>query len=244
MQTAHKHQDVRPRLADHVRACQVDGQVVLLDLRRGRYVGIGGRQAQLLGSAIDDWPAGDQASVAAGQAADAHKLVRPMLAQGLLTYGTASGMSAVSIEQAGHSLNVDEGIAAASAGLPDLCRFLQAAAVAKLWLRWRSMRAIVNAVTNRRARQGRIGCGIDPLQLLPAMATYEKLRPLVLTARDQCLFDSLALINFLAGKRLFPRWIVGVRTSPFRAHSWVQTGDLVLNDLHENVRRFKPILVV
>jgi len=100
------------------------------------------------------------------------------------------------------------------------------------------------AVAARRLRPDPTGHGVDLPRLRAALVTYEKLRPLVFTARDQCLFDSLALMNFLADECLFPRWVVGVKTSPFRAHSWVQFGDTVLNDQHENVRRFRSILVV
>lgn len=71
-----------------------------------------------------------------------------------------------------------------------------------------------------------------------------KLRPLLFTAHDRCLHDSLALVNFLASESVSATWVIGVRTDPFAAHAWVQTGDLVLNDQHEHVRRFRPIVTV
>jgi hypothetical protein len=67
---------------------------------------------------------------------------------------------------------------------------------------------------------------------------------LLFTAHDRCLHDSLTLVRFLATKRLFPRWVIGVRTRPFAAHSWVQSGPTVLNDVHEHARDYRPILVV
>ena len=78
----------------------------------------------------------------------------------------------------------------------------------------------------------------------PALLAYETLRPFVFTAREKCLLDSLALVMFLAKDGLLPRWVIGVRTGPFGAHSWVQCGTTVLNDQHEYVRQFRPILVV
>ena len=75
-------------------------------------------------------------------------------------------------------------------------------------------------------------------------ARYTRLRPFALTTYDRCLNDSLALIHFLATQGHFPRWVIGVRVQPFGAHSWVQSGDVVLNDLPENVRHYRPILVV
>ncbi|MCU7375150.1 lasso peptide biosynthesis B2 protein [Paucibacter sp. O1-1] len=80
--------------------------------------------------------------------------------------------------------------------------------------------------------------------MTPAVAAYERLRPLLFTARAQCLLDSLALIGFLARSGFAAHWVVGVRTGPFAAHSWVQNGNTVLNDQHEYVRQFRPIHVV
>ncbi|MDP3082851.1 MAG: lasso peptide biosynthesis B2 protein [Rubrivivax sp.] len=231
-------------LAGHVRACRVGGQVILLDLLHGRYIGVGGEAAQRLGDAIDGWPEGDLAGVAPARGADVARLIGPLRAQRLLTHHTCEPRPVIDIEEPARSLDVDDAMAATRTGVRDLRRFLQAAGVAGLWLRWRSMHGIASAVAARRPRPDHAVDGNAVQRLHGAMTTYEKLRPLVFTARDRCLFDSLALMNFLAGERLFPSWVIGVKTGPFRAHSWVQSGDLVLNDQHENVRRFKPILVV
>jgi len=67
---------------------------------------------------------------------------------------------------------------------------------------------------------------------------------LLFTSRDHCLFDSLALLNFLALDGLSAHWVIGVKVQPFGAHSWLQQGSTVLNDQHDRVRRFTPILVV
>jgi Transglutaminase-like superfamily len=126
-----------------------------------------------------------------------------------------------------------------------LRRFLQSAALAALWLRCRSLHSISAAVAVRRERFGAgIPEAVSPEAMLEAAAAYEKLRPFALTAQDKCLHDSLTLVDFLAAEGLFPRWVIGVRARPFGAHSWVQIGGTVLNDQHEHVRRFRPILVV
>ncbi|WP_431257592.1 lasso peptide biosynthesis B2 protein [Roseateles chitinivorans] len=77
-----------------------------------------------------------------------------------------------------------------------------------------------------------------------AALTFERLRPLAFSARDRCLHDSLSLVFFLFAEGLSARWVIGVKTNPFGAHSWVQSGRIVLNDQHEYVRAFRPILVV
>lgn len=58
------------------------------------------------------------------------------------------------------------------------------------------------------------------------------------------MFDSLALLHFLARYRQFPRWVYGVKLKPFRAHCWVQAGDVVVNDIVDNVRGYTPIMSV
>jgi len=105
--------------------------------------------------------------------------------------------------------------------------------------------SIAQAVASRRAHlEPRIARPASVDTMRAAVAAYEKLRPLVFTARDRCLHDSLALVGFLAAEGMFPRWVIGVQTQPFGAHSWVQCGGTVLNDHPDRVRRFRPILVL
>ena len=40
-----------------------------------------------------------------------------------------------------------------------------------------------------------------------AIEAYAKLRPLVFTARDKCLYDSLALVAFLGTEGLSASWV-------------------------------------
>jgi len=73
---------------------------------------------------------------------------------------------------------------------------------------------------------------------------FRRLRPLAFTAKDQCLFHALALVRFLAFYSVFPVWVVGVRTRPWAAHSWVQQGTLLLDSNPEHVCEYTPILSV
>ena len=40
------------------------------------------------------------------------------------------------------------------------------------------------------------------------------------------------------------RWVFGVRTWPFRAHCWLQRGEVVLDDDLETLVPLTPILVI
>ena len=73
---------------------------------------------------------------------------------------------------------------------------------------------------------------------------FRQLRLYSLTTLDQCLFHALALCRFLSPFGVFPSWVIGVRTHPWGAHSWVQCGDLVLDDTPEHVLEYTPLLIV
>jgi hypothetical protein len=59
-----------------------------------------------------------------------------------------------------------------------------------------------------------------------------------------CLFDSLALLEFLAHHGLSPKWIFGVRGEPFEAHCWLQTRETVLNDTVERASSYYTIMTI
>jgi hypothetical protein len=73
------------------------------------------------------------------------------------------------------------------------------------------------------------------------IAAFKNLRPLY-PRPYLCLFDSLALLEFLASYGSFPRVVFGVVADPFQAHCWLQEGNVVLDDDLERVGRYKPIL--
>jgi hypothetical protein len=70
------------------------------------------------------------------------------------------------------------------------------------------------------------------------------MRVFLFSSREECLHDSLAVLEFLARHELFPTWVFGVRARPFAAHCWVQHADIVLNDTFEHVSSYVPIMVV
>lgn len=71
---------------------------------------------------------------------------------------------------------------------------------------------------------------------------FLQLRGLV-PASGRCLPASLLLINFLRLGGVAADLVIGVRTHPFEAHCWVETGGKVLNDEIGYCRSFSPIFV-
>jgi hypothetical protein len=60
----------------------------------------------------------------------------------------------------------------------------------------------------------------------------------------KCLLRSFMLLRLLGRSGHGAHWVFGVRTAPFQAHCWLQCGGLVLDDDHERVAAFAPILVL
>ncbi|MES2956714.1 MAG: lasso peptide biosynthesis B2 protein [Pseudomonadota bacterium] len=233
-------------LAPHVYACRSEDQVILLDLRRDKYLGVGGVHMPALSDAVEGWPPDPVVNDVPVSSADLSAVTKRLMLQGLLTDRPPGKewRSSATVPEAISSLVDEDSAHRVRIGLRRMFWFLQSVAAAALSLRCRSLLAVVGAVATRRER---LTVGAEPFSLAAArdaVAAFDRLRPLVFTSRDKCLFDSLALVNFLAHEGIFPRWVVGVHTGPFGAHSWVQSGGLVLNDLHQRVRRFRPILVV
>lgn len=231
----------RLSLASHVRACQVDNQVILLDLRHDKYLGL--PQVSGLSAAIDGWPPDNRPDDHLSAALDLEPLVDRLAQRGLLgPPGNMATSCRCAVPAA--SLNALDTVGAVRPSPGRILQFLCCYAAAAWSLRHRSLLAISTSAAARRA------ASITPAEQAPGnrlrdlVAAYEYLRPLVFTTRDNCLFDSLALLRFLAMNGTHATWIIGVRARPFGAHSWLQVGDTVINDQRDHVLQFRPILVV
>lgn len=232
------------RLADHVRACRVDKQVLLLDMRRNKYLGFGGPQLDALSQVIVDWPC----SLADGNASllrpvDTARL-QPLLDQRLLCEACMPVQPSPLLAEALACVDPDANLAYPQQAGRDVLRLAWASAGAAFWLKRLSLADIASRVVRLRLHSRSNDEGSSTAALREAVSSYMRLRPFLFTAHDKCLHDSLTLIRFLARRWMFPAWVIGVRTRPFAAHSWVQSAELVLNDVHEHVRTYTPILVV
>lgn len=118
--------------------------------------------------------------------------------------------------------------------------FLRAAIKASWVLRLQPIRRTVHRVGSRSRQFGCSGThDEDALRILTSI--FHRLRPYY-PRGYLCRYDSLALIEFLAHYGLHPTWVFGVKSQPFGAHCWVQSGSCVLNDSIDYVRRFTPIM--
>lgn len=68
-----------------------------------------------------------------------------------------------------------------------------------------------------------------PGESIELVRRFDAVRPFIYSSKDQCLLDSLVLAQFLFSHNVCPTFLIGVRTLPFAAHSWLQLDDCVLN---------------
>jgi len=79
--------------------------------------------------------------------------------------------------------------------------------------------------------------------VLEAAAAFRSAR-LYVPIDTCCLLDSIAMIKFLAKRKLHADLVFSVTTTPFSAHCWAQHGTTILNDALGHALAFTPIRVI
>jgi hypothetical protein len=235
------------QLAKDVFMCLADRRFVFLDLRQNRYLCLDRRNTEIATRLFADSTAPHPKLLmkkCALDSEDTRPIVQALIGRGLLVQHGLNGNVATSVcIQTAENILLPKG-----SGTKPVIRhghwtaFLHASLSASWKLRWHSMQRIVRAVEDRKQRCVKSQT-MDHDPLAELVATFHQLRPFYVR-KYVCLYDSLALVEFLAHYRLFPQWVFGVTAEPFAAHCWVQQGDRVLNDSVEYVRGFTPIMVV
>lgn len=62
-------------------------------------------------------------------------------------------------------------------------------------------------------------------------------------APAKCLIRSFILLRHLRRYGFDARWVFAVRTWPFEAHCWLQSGGTILDDVPDRLQAYHPILV-
>jgi hypothetical protein len=236
-------------LAQHAHACVTNGQVVVLDIRRHKYIGIGRVSSALLASYVEGWPPMDEDGAVERKSADesARATVTKMERMGLITRDPAQAHTATT-----QTIMTPAARTLVQADLEDRptvkwgfgLRMLQACLAAAWDLNLCRFEQVVSRLRGRKMERPTTASGCDQQALFSVVERYVYARPLFFSARNACLYDSRTLLELLYYHRIFPTWIFGVHPEPFQAHCWLQLGDLVVNDAVENVSRFTPILAI
>ncbi len=237
----------RYSLADHVFVCVNDDHVVLLDVKKDRYWALEASKTAPLGALVPGWPI--QPAAAPGAAAtdpeEAEQLVEVLMEQGILCRSEIGGKAAtpVSVPRPARELLSADPYRGAPVRAAMMMHFIAASVSAKVALRTRPFEQVIE----RFRRRKQIGTAHPrPPEIARARRLVEgffRMRVFFFSSKNECLFDSLALLNLLARHGLYPDWVFGVQARPFAAHCWVQLDDIVFNDTIEHVSGYTPIMV-
>ena len=235
----------------HVHVCVDGDHVVFLDLKSDRYWALPAASTRGFSAQVERWSvrcANDDDAPSADAA-----MLETLCARGLLcrtgsalrdeaTVACADGAEITGAPTPRRDLTMTR---AATPRRMRVVSFIYAATVAAVTLKARGLQHAVARTGRRRLARSRASSApcSDVDSAAELVASFERLRPLLFSARDACLFNSLALIEFLAYHDCYPHLLLGVRARPFAAHCWVQLDDTVLNDGVEHVSRYTPIMV-
>jgi hypothetical protein len=237
-------------LPPHVRACSTATGTVLLDLRRNRYFGVGRKETRVLSSLTANWR--DAATTSANLSndveplplADAVRIADKLVQAGLLSNDAAEPAAFTPTEIDLNSLLTSVGHEVdrkSSIRLRHIIHFIRACTWARRSVRSRTLYLVAEEIGRQK---NQAGAPFDADRAIELVGVFRRLRPHTFAARDQCLFHALALVKFLASHDLYPTWVIGVRTKPWAAHSWVQQGTLLLDANPEQVCDYTPILAI
>lgn len=235
------------RLADDVFLCLANQRYVFLDLRRDQYLSLNRRNtdrviALFSGSDTVVSEAPEERSIKGCDKTE--RVVQTLIDKGILVATSESGkvVEVTTVDTPESALLVEGKDYKPVIRLRHWIMFLQASVKASWKLRFYSMKRTVESIDRRKQRRNK-SYPVEHETLQQLLAIFHRLRPFY-ARKYLCLFDSLALIEFLAYYRLYPQWVFGVVAEPFGAHCWVQNDRYVLNDRLEYVRGYTPIMVV
>ena len=232
-------------LQPHVFLCQAKRHWVILDVNRDKYFCVDRQQFEALGDSLEGW---EDSSVVLKEcpvalSGDAAALANDLLRQDVLTERAAGAKHARATTYPLPTEAVDPELSSRRSPVAHAVAFFASCARAARELSKQRFQSTVDLV---RARKGRHAHGTRPFDFERARSlasVFERLR-LFYPRSYLCMFDSLALIHFLARFDLYPDWVFGVNADPFEAHCWVQAGRVVLNDTVQRVSSFTPIMYV
>lgn len=229
-----------------VHVCATVDGLVFLDIARDKYIGFSGQCPCALHGTVENWPKchlhPNTPSIASE--VERSEAIQQLIAQGLLTT-TTNGLSCN--PSRGVAMAPTDSLMSRDIGRPSIsCRhvihFLRSWAYASWILRYRSLQAAVESVRKRKHPWELDAAETE--RTVNLVKVFMTARSFFFSSNDKCLLNALALVTFLSYYKQFPDWMIGVRTNPFSAHSWVQHRDILFDDTLEKICEYRTIFSV
>lgn len=227
-------------LSPSIHWCALNGRCIILDVERDRYLQVSPQAFQSLLPFVQDGPCLAEIPPELSEAAD------ELFTAGVFTDSPSHTppRPVLSLARPTELLQFATNHTPVTEAIRVLPHFLKACATADYYLRFSSLSVISARISQRKLRLA-WKSSIERFTKRAAELTvlYQSLRPFY--PRDYvCMFDSLALLEFLAHWQIAPHWVFGVRVDPFEAHCWVQSENVVLSDtVSFSSRWFSPIMI-
>jgi len=232
-------------LAHHVHLCCKDGHVVVLDAKANRYFAFAISDDPnwpnfILGLQTPTEPLGR-----VEQPALPGPAVRALLKKEIIV-ARGHGKPAVPVStpeprESLAALSLDE---ERSIRIGALFGAARAVLWARLYMRFWGLHRTLDAIARRNEALRARSTTEDQTRLATLVEDFTLCKPYLFKAKDECLFESIALWKFLTSDGVVCDLIIGVRTRPFAAHCWLQSDATVLNDYVDRVRTYTPLLAI
>ncbi|MDB5076657.1 MAG: hypothetical protein JWO42_2836 [Chloroflexi bacterium] len=217
-------------LAPNIFLAEINGQGVLLDLSADRYLGLAPQLTRAALALTGQWDAGlDPEILAAARA--------KLLAKGYLTEAPMGDRPQPIPFNSSWWPNRPGAGSSPHPRLP-LAALASLAGVA-VGLRTRAFASLISSLRARKA--GRPPQPRASMQEL--LDAYFAARPLF-PIKPICRLDAPALCALLWRHGHDAELVFGVRLNPFAAHCWAQAHSAILNEPHDALRQYTPIMTV
>jgi hypothetical protein len=238
----------RYALAKHVHLCVRDEDVVFLDLRHDKYFALEAAGTAPLAQHVKGWPVrAARADGMSGGFDEDRSLLNELLRRGILTQDATSGKAALptDIATATHEWTLDDDEGHTRARVTELTALLAAALTAAALLRYSPIEKVVERVRSRKAAaSGTRSRKTNEHAIRRLVGIFGRNSSMFVSTKGKCLYECLALLEFLARYRIYPTWVFGVQTRPFSAHCWIQHSHAVLNDTIDRTGLYTPIMTI
>ncbi len=231
--------------------CSVQGNILFVNLCRDSYQLLTTEYASKLIKRIPSF-IGKDAQCDYGTLSEendasysAEQIVNTLIDQKILTTNAAEGnpIAQVNVEIPTRSIFEDQPIRSFIAPA-DIFRFLFASYRVMRNLKNQSLDLVIHQMRARKAKKRAFAATYNFDEAHRLTHAFKRMLPFLKTREDECLFEGLALTEFLSYYGIFPTCVIGVVTDEFGAHCWVQDRGCVFNDTVERVLDFTPIVSI
>jgi hypothetical protein len=228
---------------------EFDDGAIILELASGTYLGVHAESLPDLRSRVLNWPNSkviDEAPVPATREISeaSQNLISDLLSRGILT--TSQTLERFPLPTSPTAALTIAGSKAAHRriSIKHIPAFVIALITVATRHKDKKLAPLLSWIRQRQRSIRQNGRSATPDDSMRLMMSFLSLRLWFYSADKRCLFDSLVLAVFLTRRMVPCTFAIGVSTKPFLAHSWVQIGEVLLNDTAEHVQTFSPILAV